>query len=134
MPRTTKEIIQYSAIRIELIKIRRNWFFWSIPIALAAGFVYRLLAEPLRNTALAPVASLFGLFALFWPSYCLYKFSMAIEPKRSVAWSLVGLGFIPVLGWIFIVSNIFVANRIIRQGPTTAPGTQSATVRPNELG
>jgi hypothetical protein len=102
----------YTATGAELVHIRKIWFLWSLPLAFAAGFVYGLMAESARGTFMGPPVALFGLFAIVWPLYCIYKLSRAIDPKRSVAWAMVAACFIPIVGWLAPISLVLKAGRI----------------------
>jgi hypothetical protein len=102
----------YSAAGAELVHIRQVWFLWSLPLAFAAGFVYGAMAESARGTLMGLPVALIGLFALVWPLYCIYKLSRAVDPKRSVAWAMVGACFIPIIGWIAPISLVLKAGRI----------------------
>ena len=102
----------YSTARAELIHIRKVWFLWSLPLAFAASVLYGLMAESARGTIMAPPVALLGLFAFLWPLYCIYKLSRAVDAKRAVAWAMVAVCFIPIIGWIAPISLVLKAGRI----------------------
>lgn len=113
-PDSQSDAATYSRTGLEIIQIRKRWFLWSIPLAFAAGFVYGNMAESARGSPIGVLAALFGLFAFIWPLYCLYKLSRALDPKRSVAWIMVIVQFIPILGWIAAISLVLKAHRITK--------------------
>ena len=108
------ETANYSRAGLEIIRIRKRWLLWSIPLAFGAGFIYGNMAEGSRGTPFGVLAALFGLFAIVWPLYCLYKLSRALDPKRSVAWIMVIAQFIPVLGWIAAISIVLKAHKLTK--------------------
>lgn len=102
---------EFDVARIHALKIR---LLWSLPIALTVGFLSGYLSVPFRDTPLAILPPLGILFSMLWPVVCVYKLSMAVEPRRMVAWTMVVACFVPILGWIAPISLILKAGRIRR--------------------
>ena len=113
--------MDYSATRIEIIRIRRSWLLWSIPISFGLGFVYGFFAEGARSNPFGFVIGLIGLFAFVWPLNCLFKLSKAVEPKTSVAWMMVAIQLIPIIGLIAAISLVLKAGRVIKLGIANSP-------------
>jgi hypothetical protein len=102
----------YSPARAEIIHVRKMRLLWSFPLAFAAGFIYHSAAAAVRGTAMGPPIALIGLFGFIYPIYCVYKLSISVDPKRAVAWGMVIACFIPVFGWLALVSLVLKAGRI----------------------
>lgn len=105
--------MEHSPIRAELIKLRLSWFGWAIAISASAGLMYGLSAESAGGTPFGAVVGAIGMVALVLPLYALYKLSMAVEPKRSVAWAMVALQAVPIIGLVAVISLAMKAGRII---------------------
>lgn len=117
----------YSAALAEIVHIRKMWFLWSLPLAFLAGFVYRGAAESVKGTFMGPPVALVGLFAFVWPLYCLYKLSCAVDPKRSVAWGMVAVQFLPIIGWLAAISLVLKAGRIRKAVAASASSGEAVT-------
>ena len=111
---TTVELEErsYSPARAEMIHIRKMRLLWSFPLVFVAGFIYSSFADSVRGTLMGPPVALIGLFAYLYSTYCVYKLSRAIDPKRSVAWGMVAVCLIPIIGWFALISLILKASRI----------------------
>lgn len=117
----------YSAARAEIVHIRKMWFLWSLPLAFFAAFVYAGTAESAKGTFMGPPVALVGLFAFVWPLYCLYKLSRAVDPKRSVAWGMVAVQFLPIIGWLAAISLVLKAGRIRKAVAASGGSGQAVT-------
>lgn len=93
----------YSREAALLILSLRNRLLLSIPIWLLGVFAIR---------AGVPILVFFWIGALAWMMYCLYRLSSAIDPRPSVAWTMVAIQAIPIIGWVALISLLLKAGRI----------------------
>jgi hypothetical protein len=114
LPAKTIEERSFSREAADSIHEKKVLFLWSIPIGFGSGIVYRLLMPKLGTTILASAIFLVGVLSIVWSLYCLYRLSRSIDPSRSVAWTMVGTQFIPIIGWISAISLVLKAGRIKR--------------------
>lgn len=107
--------MEYSPIRVEIIKIRRTWFLWSIALALGFGLIYGSFAESEKGTVFGALVGLLAVVGFWLPMYCLYKLSMAVEQSRATAWGNVAWQLVPFFGLVAAFSLVSKAGRIVRQ-------------------
>ena len=114
LPAKTIEEKSFSPEAAASIHEKKILFLWSIPIGFAAGILYRLYIPALSTAAFMPAILAVGAISIVWPLFCLYRLSRSIDPSRSVAWTMVGTQFIPIIGWIAAISLVLKAGRIRR--------------------
>ena len=78
-----------------------------------------------KGSAVGVMVGLVGLAALIWLFYCLFKLSTAIEPRRGVAWSMLALQLVPVVGLVAVVSLVLKAGKIISGAAQVAEQSRS---------
>ena len=102
-----REVEERSYSREAALKILslRNRLLLSIPIWIIGVFAIK---------AGIPILVFFWIGSLIWMTYCLYKLSMAIDPRPGVAWAMVGTQGIPIIGWIALASLLLKAGRIAK--------------------
>ena len=106
IPANIAEERSYSAAAVGDIHAKTVSFLWSIPLGLAMAFFLRSYAP---NSG---IAKLIPSISMALPLYCLYRLSLSIDSSRSVAWTMVGIQAIPVVGWVAAISLVLKARRI----------------------
>jgi hypothetical protein len=119
--------MEYSPIRIEIIRIRRSWFLWSIAIAFGFGLIYGTFGASEKGTVFGSFVGLLAMVGLWLPMYCLYKLSMAVEPNPAVAWSKLAWQIVPFFGLVVAFSLVSKAGRVVKDRPNLGP-VQNATL------
>lgn len=109
--------MEYSPIRVEIIKIRRSWFLWSVAIAFGFGLIFGTFAESEKGTVFGFFVGLLGIVGLWLPMYSLYKLSMAVESNASIAWTTLAWQLVPFFGLVVAFSLVSKAGRIVRSLP-----------------
>lgn len=102
--------MDYSAARVDIIRIRRKLFLWAcVPLAVIIVVIW---AAPNSRAGLVP-GLVCWMIALWW-LFCLYKLSVSVDQKAVAAWAIIALQIIPVVGLVLVFSLARKAARIVR--------------------
>ena len=94
--------VEYSEVKRQIIGARNELFFWAIGMFIVAIALLPVAVFSESQTFVGFV--LFLRFATFvWLCICVYKLSMSVEPKRSLAIFMVVLSF-TLIGFLFVIS------------------------------
>lgn len=105
-PREVEEK-SYSREKALLILNLRNQVLLSVPI-----WIVGLIVAKGVSSNFFPFVFPIALGAGAWMSRCIYQLTLAIDPRPAVAWTMVSIQAIPVIGWLALASLLRKAARI----------------------
>ncbi|HMM85784.1 hypothetical protein [Azohydromonas sp.] len=93
-------------------------WLWAVAPDGQAGSLFGALLQPLLGIAVA-VGVVLSLVAV-------YKMSISLDPRRSLAWLIVVAQFVPIIGLLIVISMILKLRRESQLVPASADGVGAA--------
>lgn len=113
--------MEYSKVKREIIGLLNERLFWGIGMMFGVIPLLMFFDEIFKDS---PTFLLFSIFlsvvTVVWFYVCIYKLSMSVEPKLSLAVLMMVLQVIPFLGLPSLISLSRKAWKISHGGPQVA--------------